>query len=137
MSDLIIPGRGRIRLGNTTTYFHGGFPGLKPGELVLPASYTGHPRAIDFVDDPQKDLVRRDRVYLTTDAAGASIYAAFYPKPPGWLYVVDPIGELEPDPDCTQPGLSFQTTKARVLEGRPLTEPEIDLIRRTILGSPS
>lgn len=80
-------------------YFHGGAPGLRPGDIIEPATGTAH-----LVDGcPTCEARRRGEpldtddndptlVYVTTDRDYARIYAAGYPR--GALYVVEPIGEL-------------------------------------------
>jgi hypothetical protein len=87
-------------------YFHGGAPGLKPGDLIEPQPYdvgrhliagcptcearkAGDPLAADN-NDPTK-------VYVTTDREYARVYAIGYPL--GALYVVTPLGELTESPD--------------------------------------
>ena len=97
-------------------YFHGGFPGLRPGGLILPPDTTGTERRLslhvtDSHDAPHAQ--RTDVVYMTTDRAIARGYAAFYPN--GALYQVEPDGAPEPDPDCLMPGVSWQAPAARVL----------------------
>lgn len=96
-------------------YFHGGTPSLRPGDLILPPATTGTGRTLtDYAQQlGAGQAVRRDRVYLTTSRDVAKVYAAFYPD--GTLYQVIPDGELEPDPDCMVPGVSWQCPVARVL----------------------
>lgn len=95
-------------------YFHGGIPGLRPGDLILPPATTGTARTLaEYAEQLGGDHVRRDRVYLATGRDVARAYAAFYPD--GALYTVEPVGELEPDPDCYVPGLSWQCASATVL----------------------
>ena len=95
-------------------YFHGGVPGLKPGDLVLPAATTGTARTLTkYGIELGGDHVRRDRVYVTTGRDVGRAYAAFYPD--GALYTVQPHGDLEPDPDCGIDGLSWQCQTATVL----------------------
>jgi hypothetical protein len=92
------------------TYFHGGTPGLFSGEFVLPPATTGTSRCLaDLPMDAPAG--RRDRVYVTTGRDVARVYAAFYPD--GALYEVEPDDELESDPDCTVPGVSYQCPTAR------------------------
>ncbi|MEE1774482.1 hypothetical protein PUR34_41505 [Streptomyces sp. JV185] len=97
-------------------YFHGGVPGLKPGDRILPPDNTGTTRRLstyaDEVNGPAHAR-RTDIVYLTTDRHVASAYAALHPD--GALYRVDPEGEVEPDPDCFEPGLSWQCPAATVV----------------------
>lgn len=82
-----------------TRYWHGGIPGLKPGDTIDPPTGTDH-----LLDDcPVCEARRRGEqlaeddndpsmVYVTTDRDYARIYAAGYPR--GALYVVEPVGTL-------------------------------------------
>ncbi|MCZ1001132.1 hypothetical protein O1M63_28760 [Streptomyces mirabilis] len=86
-------------------YFHGGVPGLNPGDLIAPSP----PHVVDgckvcearaqgltamvggkAVDPPTG---RPDRVYITSDRDYARFYASRYWY--GDLYTVEPVGELE------------------------------------------
>lgn len=97
-------------------YFHGGYPGLKPGALILPPDSTSTEHRLSAVSaelGADTHATRTDVVYVTTGRDVARAYAAFYPD--GALYRVEPQGESEPDPDCTEPGLSWQCTAAVVV----------------------
>ncbi len=91
----------------TPRYFHGGPRGLIK---LRPPSETGV-RSIGHMLAPS--IVRNDRVFVTTEFAAAVIYAASHGK--GVVYEVEPVGKLEHDPDCSQPGLSFQCPAARIV----------------------
>lgn len=92
--------------GKIPRLFHGGIPGLKPGELIVPSPYhivdgceicaakaAGQQPIIDGINvDPLTE--RTDRVYLTSDREYARWYASKYPR--GDLYVVEPLGDVEP-----------------------------------------
>jgi protein gp37 len=98
-------------------YYHGGIPGLKIGDTLLPPNVTGKPTLLKYAqeiapDGPQRD----DRVYLTTDKESASIFAYCYPK--GDVYRAIPTLPLEDDPDCLEPELSYQTPKAVVVQDK-------------------
>jgi hypothetical protein len=110
-------------------FFHGGHPGLKPGDLILPPATTGTGRTLAEYSEQLAGSghVRRDRVYLTTGRDVAKVYAAFYPD--GALYEVEPDGEMVPDPDCTVPGVSFECPAARVLR---VIDPVVLLRARTV-----
>lgn len=84
-----------------TRYFHGGKPGLRVGDLAIP----GPPNFLDDCPICQEVKAGRstpfeqptgspDRLYITTDKAYARFYASKFPY--GSLYVVKPVGELEP-----------------------------------------
>jgi rifampin ADP-ribosylating transferase len=93
-----------------TTYYHGGPRGRMRGEFLLPPVVT---RARSLSEFGAAGVHRMDRVYVTTMLDAALIYAAGWPR--GVIYECKPIGALEPDPDCSLPGLSWQCEKARVL----------------------
>lgn len=82
-------------------YWHGGAPGLKPGDIISPRDPGDTAHLVD--DCPICEARRQGQqldsddndaslVYVTTDRDYARIYAAGYPR--GGLYRVDPIGEL-------------------------------------------
>jgi hypothetical protein len=90
----------------TARYWHGGVPGLKVGDLVVPhppAVIDGCPictaraRGENYTDgqgrviDPATG--RPDRVYITTDRDYARFYASKVWL--GDLYTVEPVGQLE------------------------------------------
>lgn len=100
-----------------STYWHGGAPGLQPGDIIEPTTGTAHlldgcptcearragtPLAGDD-NDPRL-------VYVTTERWYARLYAAGYPR--GWLYRVEPLGSLTPSND---PLPSWGTPSARVV----------------------
>lgn len=90
-----------------TRYFHGGIPSLKPGDLITPhppnvvdgcdicaAKAAGQQPVVDGLGVVDPLTERPDRVYLTSDREYARFYASKYPL--GDLYVVEPVGDLEP-----------------------------------------
>lgn len=111
----------------TTKYYHGGYSGLRPGDYILPPSQTGAACASDY---GAESVHRRDRVYLTTNKYDAVFFSYIHPSQRGpvlHFYEADPIGDVEPDPDCTEPGLSFQCGRARIVRRLRATEDEIGL----------
>lgn len=101
----------------TISYFHGGKPGLRIGDLIEPSSpnylddcpicqqkKAGIPTAIDPL------TAHPDSVYLTTDREYARFYASKYPR--GDLYVADPVGELTPSEE--DHFLTWRVPSARV-----------------------
>ena len=91
-------------------FFHGGPPGLTE---ILPSAATGAPSGADY---GAEGVCRRDRVYLTTSLSCARAYALFAPvRGLVTVYECEPVGELVPDPDCTEPGLSWQCERATVV----------------------
>jgi len=103
-------------------FWHGGYPRLKPGDILLPPDQT---RARHTLSQYAAELghagevTRRDVVYVTTDQRDAIFYATMYPDG-GAIYLVEPAEPLTPDPDCKLPGLSWCCPSARVLERREL-----------------
>jgi rifampin ADP-ribosylating transferase len=93
-----------------TTYWHGGRSGIQRGAYILPPTVTKTPSLSEF---GAAGVHRRDRVYVTTSQAAALLYAASVKR--GVIYECEPIGVVEPDPDCSMPGLSWQCEKARVI----------------------
>ena len=67
-------------------YYHGGTPGLGPGDFLLPPSESGYPYPCDLFGG----VGRRDRVYVTTSAEDAALFAAFHPRRRGNVYEVEP-----------------------------------------------
>lgn len=103
-----------------TRYFHGGAPGMKPGDLIEPQTGTAHlhddcPTCIARKDGQQLDSDDNDPtlVYITTDREYARIYAAGYPR--GGLYTVEPVGELTDRYPAHDPVPSWGVPAARVL----------------------
>lgn len=104
-----------------TRYWHGGAPGLKPGDLVEPRASDDARHLVDgcAVCEARrqgKQLAEDDNnpnlVYLTTDRDYARIFAAGYPR--GGLYVVEPVGELV-DRSAHDPAPSWGCAAARVV----------------------
>jgi len=104
--------------------WHGGAPGRKPGEDLLPPSVTGLERtsaALSLQSGLGDIAHRRDRVYLTSDRELAKVWAGQWCNTVGqvgygWLYRISADEDvLEPDDDLLSlPGLSFQAPRARV-----------------------
>jgi hypothetical protein len=105
------------------TYFHGGRAGLYPGDRILPPSVTGVPSSQDFahgMEELAAKVVRRDRVYLTTDVEVALMWAGLHPdgnrKRGGDVYRVVPDGDVEPDLDYLgDDGASVQAASALIV----------------------
>ncbi|MET8609721.1 hypothetical protein [Streptomyces misionensis] len=103
------------QLLSSARLFHGGVPGLRPGDHVLPPIVTGVERTLTSTAQAlgaSPEHARRDRVYVTIGRDVARVYAAF--KPDGALYEVQ-AGTLDADPDCAVPGVSFACPAAVVV----------------------
>lgn len=92
--------------GYNEDLFHGGAPGLKPGDVLRPASELG----LHFTFD-ERAIYRRDRVYVTRERDSARSFAsnyktAFGVSEPGDVYRVEARGDLELDPDHPNVGRS-------------------------------
>lgn len=101
------------------TYFHGGVPDLRPGDLIepqpmgqgrhlVPGCPVCEARRAGTPSDYDRNH-RFDRVYVTTDRFVARCFAFGYPE--GDVYYVEPLGNLEPDPEHEE---SFAVRGARV-----------------------
>lgn len=111
--------------------FHGGPPGLRPGDAILPPSETGVRCSSDY---GAAGTHRRDRVYLTDSLAAATMFAALHPSGRGQVYEVRPDGPLEPDPDCRAEGLSFQCPRATVVRMFKVRGKDRKRVRRALLA---
>ena len=99
-------------------YYHGGPPGLHPGDVITPRPAGDTSHLLDGCPTcearragtplPDDDL-NPSLVYVTTDRDYASIYAAGYPR--GGLYRVETDGPLTESPD---PVPSWGVPSARV-----------------------
>lgn len=106
--------------------WHGGAPGLKIGQDLLPPDETElewTSFAINVDAGLQNPNYRSDRVYATTDRDLAQSFAAYWTREPrrkggGWLYRVEfDESLLEPDSDFPSlQGISFQAPRGRIVE---------------------
>lgn len=119
-------------MGDAIIYYHGGAPGLTPGRLILPPSMTSF-RDKYAARVRSGSIGRADRVYVTTAVEAAAMYAALYPRWSGGnIYRVEPIGTLEDDPDCDEPGLSFACERAKVIERMRISRAALREIREEL-----
>lgn len=131
-------------------WYHGGFPGLKRGEKILPPSATGAVSVADLdTTSPgmQQEIERvhsRGLVYLARDIQDARLWASLHPahggkRKGGDLYEVTPDGPLQPDPDYL-PGdggsmACASATVVRVVERR-VPRPPPGALMTLLRGSP-
>lgn len=95
-----------------TRFWHGGVPGLRPGDQILPPEVTGTQRTLSaHAPAGAPHGTRTDLVYVADERKIARVYAALYPD--GALYQVTPTGTLSPDPDA--PGRSWMCPGAVVV----------------------
>ena len=108
-------------LNEPVRYYHGGIPGFKKGDYILPPKETDTPHTlIEYAEEYCKEIdiqftQRNDRVYIATDVRAAIFFAMYYPGG-GWVYEVVPEEPIEPDSDCTKANLSFQCPKAKIIK---------------------
>lgn len=108
---------GRVRI------WHGGVPGLRPGDLILTPSSTGaESMRQESIDAGFRRVVTApDLVYVTTERELARAIAAHLAsrgtsQSRGWLYRVSlDDADLEPDDDLPHgPFIRFQAARVRV-----------------------
>jgi hypothetical protein len=110
-------------------FFHGGFPDLRPGDLITPhapnvvdgcaicaAKAAGRQPVIEGLGVVDPLTERPDRVYITTDRDYARFYASKYPR--GDLYTVEPVGEPEPSTEDHFPTWSVPAARVRGIYDR-------------------
>ncbi|MDX3239760.1 hypothetical protein PV392_29560 [Streptomyces sp. ME03-5709C] len=110
-------------------YFHGGTPGLRPGDLVTPhppnivdgcpicaAKAEGRQPLVPGLGVVDPLTERPDRVYLTTDRDYGRFYASKFPR--GDLYVVEPVGPVEPSTEDRFPTWVCEAARVRTVYDR-------------------
>lgn len=92
--------------------YHGGARRLDRVGLILPPARTG---ARSLAEYGGAGVTRRDRVYLTADSDVAHMFALMAGR--GDVYEVEPIGDLERDPDYlgSADTPSFEAPMARIV----------------------
>lgn len=109
-------------------YYHGGPRGIVG--FIRPAIETGATSCSDY---RAAGIHRRDRVYLTTNPNTALMYACGHKS--GAVYVVEPIGSVENDPDWLgDPGVSVQCERAKIVAARPVKGSIMRKVRRQVMG---
>lgn len=106
------------------SYYHGGPSGLSE---ILPPALTGASSVSEY---GAAHVHSREHCYVTTSSEAAAMFAAMAAAESASVYEVLPDGVLLPDPDCAEPGLSWQCSRARVLREWILPRATVDQIRR-------
>ncbi|HEX5750042.1 MAG TPA: hypothetical protein VFZ09_27680 [Archangium sp.] len=116
------------------TYWHGGVPGLKVGDYVLPPSITRTRFILSAYEDgaTSRPGYQPTRVYVASEYVGAEVFAAMYPGG-GWVYRVVPEGQFEHDPDVIALGRSWACERARVVDVVPLSPDTIEGILDSVI----
>lgn len=105
-------------------YFHGGIPDLRPGDLITPhpprvvdgcpicvARAAGQTAVVEGLGPVDPATLRPDRVYVTSDREYGRFYASRWYR--GDLYVVEPVGELEPSSEDRFPSWTCEAARVR------------------------
>lgn len=124
------------------TYYHGGVPGGRPGDLIYPAAELGLDYTAAYLLTPgialQIPKYDPDRVHFTTHLGVARGYAAQYVTPesrpvPGDVYRVVVDGPIEIDPDYSDPKVAaVYGTSRKPLTITAVVERNVVLDRRQI-----
>lgn len=108
--------------------YHGGGRGLAVGEYILTADLIG--RSNTYGHAPE-GVYRKDRVYITGFLQDAQLFACKDNDDPV-VYVVEPVGELEPDDDNKTPGRSFACASAKIVAVEEIPARTIQQARNAI-----
>lgn len=110
--------------------YHGGPPGLRIGQKILPAYETGAKSTAQFgahgVCDPKK-------VYVTPLPQAAAMFASMHPSGDGRVYKVRTHGEVLHDPDCSERGLSYTCDAATIIGRVKVKRKALKRIRDTMI----
>lgn len=113
--------------------FHGGQRGLRLGGWILPPSKSGARGTL--LETARRHNIaspaKADVVYVAAAFEAALFFAASHPSR-GWVYEVEPHGELRPDPDCDLPGLSWECEKARIVGIRKPTRAQVFAVMQAL-----
>lgn len=105
--------------------WHGGVPGLRPGDLLIPGQERRHHDGCPYCEARQAQAAgsdmptldplshRPDRVYLTSVREYARFYASLYGR--GDLYRVEPLDSAEIEPSAEDHFPAWTAPAARVL----------------------
>src|ERR1700704_6072500 len=97
-------------------YYHGGKAGLPVGGYILPAAETGYTeldrRLKENFGEYYEDVYDMNLVYTTTQAEWAIPYAVVCN---GWVYEVEPEGEISSEQDELGQPTGFRCSRARIV----------------------
>lgn len=117
-------------------FYHGGVPGLSPGDKILPPRVTGTQRPMEeflparVTAATHPWIARAGFVYFTRDWDHAAQFAAAYPD--GAVYEVQPDGEISPDPDAPG-GAAWRARSATIIRvDTPLVKLPRDLAMKDL-----
>ena len=112
-------------------YFHGGPWGLRQGDFILPPCKTGAKSCSDLDLKIKNNPHRKDRIYLAAEMDAAFMFGAQAPWREVGVYAVIPWEELELDPGCDTPGMSFQCGSAKIVQAARISNKQ----RKQILSA--
>lgn len=104
--------------------YHGGPAGLVE---IKPPVETGARCASDYGAAHVHD---RRKVYLTRSFEDALVFACMAPAKAVSVYLVEPVGSIEPDPDCLVNGHSVCCERAKVIAERRVSRAQLRRFRR-------
>ena len=97
-------------------FYHGGRAGLSVGEYILPAAETSYIKTDRLLKEKfgeyDEDDYDMNLVYTTTQAEWAVPYAVVCN---GWVYEVEPEGEMSPEQDELGQPTGFRCSRARIV----------------------
>ena len=111
--------------------YHGGPPGLKVGNRILPASRTGVVSSSEF---GAEGIHNPDKVYVTPLPSAAAMFASLQPSGDGRVYRVETEGPVEYDPDCSEMGLSYTCDAARIVGRVKVKRKTLAKIRNAVMA---
>jgi hypothetical protein len=112
-------------------WWHGGAPGLQPGDLILPAIETETLAASDKLMPAGKFAYSPSWVYVADKIDMAIIFAGRYRHGMGDVYEVEPVGEMERDPDSPHDCTSLMCQQARIIRRIPVDARVLQKIKST------
>lgn len=112
--------------------YHGGPPGLKVGQRILPPNITGAPSTASY---GASEVCNPNKVYVTPDPLAAALFASMHPSGDGRVYKVKTVGQVTYDPDCSERGLSYACDEAVIVSRVKVKRKSLKRIRARIMGA--